>query len=125
VLGHSSHTVEESKALLWRAPTGPGDWLPAYVVYGEGLYFELLEEPLRAWENRVEVQGRIASLRERHRLEMDRRKVEGVRSLRELSCFTSRPSADVAPHVRVWLQHCVAAGEIICPTIRIDRWLEY
>ncbi|SCG38453.1 DUF1998 domain-containing protein [Micromonospora coxensis] len=47
------------KALLRRTPLHPDqDWLPAYVVKGEGIYFELDPGRLAAWEARAEVQRR-------------------------------------------------------------------
>ena len=47
------------KALLRRRPLPPEqDWLPAYVVKGEGIYFELDPTNLAAWEARAEVQAR-------------------------------------------------------------------
>lgn len=47
------------KALLRREPLPPvQDWLPAYVVRGEGVYFELDPARLAAWEARAEVQAR-------------------------------------------------------------------
>jgi hypothetical protein len=48
--------LSEGKALLRRSPLSPErDWLPAYVVKGEGIYFELEETRLSAWENRRDV----------------------------------------------------------------------
>lgn len=47
------------KALLRRRSLPPDqDWLPAYVVKGEGVYVELDPELLAAWESRSEVQAR-------------------------------------------------------------------
>ncbi|WP_328376258.1 DUF1998 domain-containing protein [Micromonospora zamorensis] len=47
------------KALLRRTALHPEqDWLPAYVVKGEGIYFELDPGRLAAWEARAEVQKR-------------------------------------------------------------------
>lgn len=47
------------KALLRRRPLPPvQDWLPAYVVKGEGIYFELNPARLGVWEARAEVQAR-------------------------------------------------------------------
>lgn len=53
--------VAEGKALLRRRPLPPDkDWLPAYVVKGEGIYFELDRERLATWEARDDVQARAA-----------------------------------------------------------------
>lgn len=47
------------KSLLRRRSLPPGqDWLPAYVVKGEGIYLELDSERLASWEARAEVQER-------------------------------------------------------------------
>lgn len=51
------------KALLRRDPLPPvQDWLPAYVVKGEGIYVELNPARLGAWEARVEVQARAKKI---------------------------------------------------------------
>jgi hypothetical protein len=38
------------------------DWLPAYVVLGEGIYFELDDASLRSWENRDRVRRRVETI---------------------------------------------------------------
>ncbi|MGW4343209.1 DrmB family protein [Micrococcus luteus] len=59
--------VAEGKALLRRRPLPPEkDWLPAYVVKGEGIYFELDHERLAAWEARGEVQVRARRLADKY-----------------------------------------------------------
>ena len=51
--------LTEGKSLLRRQPLPPTrDWLPAYVVKGEGVYLELEPAKLAAWEARSEVQAR-------------------------------------------------------------------
>lgn len=51
--------ISEGKALLRRHPLPPErDWLPAYVVKGEGIYLELDRDRLHRWEARAEVQAR-------------------------------------------------------------------
>jgi hypothetical protein len=51
--------LSEGKALLRREPLPPlRDWLPAYVVKGEGIYLELDHGELSRWESRAEVQAR-------------------------------------------------------------------
>ena len=42
------------------------DWLPAYVVYGEGIFFELNEERLSEWESRPTVRARIDAFQARY-----------------------------------------------------------
>lgn len=59
--------VAAGKALLRRRPLPPQrDWLPAYVVKGEGIYFELDPERLTAWEARGEVQARADMIASRY-----------------------------------------------------------
>lgn len=51
--------LSDGKAMLRRDPLPPiQDWLPAYVVKGEGIYLELDTSRLAAWETRKEVQAR-------------------------------------------------------------------
>ncbi|XVX20374.1 DrmB family protein [Actinomycetota bacterium] len=55
--------LSAGKALLRREPNPPvQDWLPAYVVKGEGIYFELDPDRLAAWEARSEVQARAQKI---------------------------------------------------------------
>lgn len=55
--------LSAGKDLLRRAPLpSTQDWLPAYVVKGEGIYFELETEKLAAWEARAEVQARAQKI---------------------------------------------------------------
>ncbi|WP_243858418.1 DUF1998 domain-containing protein [Mycobacterium sp. DL440] len=52
--------VPVGKALLRRHPLEPDrDWLPAYVVRGEGIYLELDADNLIRWESRGDVQQRV------------------------------------------------------------------
>ena len=51
------------KAQLRRNRLAPAqDWLPAYVVKGEGIYFELDPQRLAEWEARAEVQARAQKI---------------------------------------------------------------
>lgn len=55
--------LSAGKALLRREPEPPGsDWLPAYVVKGEGIYLELDHERLVEWEQREGVQARTQKI---------------------------------------------------------------
>ncbi len=55
------------KSLLRRSPLPPNqDWLPAYVVKGEGIYLELHPQKLAAWEARAEVQTRADKITEHY-----------------------------------------------------------
>ena len=52
------------KALLRRnpAPAPPHDWLPAYTVFGEGIFLELHADRLREWEELDIVRRRVQAL---------------------------------------------------------------
>lgn len=59
--------LSAGKALLRRRPLAPPqDWLPAYVVKGEGIYIELDGSRLSAWESRAEVRARADKITERY-----------------------------------------------------------
>jgi hypothetical protein len=58
---------EALKAMLWRdTPPRRSAWLPAYVVYGEGIYLELSEDALSWWERQESVMARVAPLARRY-----------------------------------------------------------
>lgn len=59
--------IMDGKALMRRRALRPeSDWLPAYVVKGEGIYLELQPERLREWEARGEVQARADRIANRY-----------------------------------------------------------
>ncbi|MGP5396535.1 DrmB family protein [Arthrobacter rhombi] len=59
--------LSTGKSLLRREPLHPAqDWLPAYVVKGEGIYFELDARRLSSWEARPEVQARAKKITDYH-----------------------------------------------------------
>ncbi|WP_204985162.1 DUF1998 domain-containing protein [Micromonospora globbae] len=65
------------KALLRRTPLHPDqDWLPAYVVKGEGIYFELEPGRLAAWEARAEVQRRADKIAANYSLAAHQRSLQ-------------------------------------------------
>ena len=70
--------LTEGKALLKRASLPPAqDWLPAYVVKGEGIYFELDRARLETWEGRVEVQARAQLITDHYGLVASQRGLHG------------------------------------------------
>lgn len=92
VFAESSYTDEDRQAMLWKhQPSQHQSWLPAYTVYGEGLYFELDEDCLRAWERREEIVQRIGRLAARYKQVQDQRGL---------------PSRDISP--RLVLLHTLA-----------------
>jgi hypothetical protein len=56
--------IRELKTLLARSIPAES-WLPAYIIYGEGLYFELAHDRLAAWEQQENVLARVAPLAKR------------------------------------------------------------
>jgi len=67
VFPENDQGVEERKAALWKTqPKRRNRWLPAYIVHGEGIYIELEEERLQAWELLDDVKGRVETLNENY-----------------------------------------------------------
>lgn len=66
--GFSRINPTESKKpgeLLWSNQDKKNSWLPAYVVFGEGIYLELNEQRLHEWQRRSEVRARVKPLIDR------------------------------------------------------------
>lgn len=67
VFPESQFDVSDRKAFLWsKEPAYGSNWLPANIVYGEGIYLELDELRLRDWEQRPEIEARIIGLVSRY-----------------------------------------------------------
>ncbi|MFX4263090.1 DrmB family protein [Pelotomaculum propionicicum] len=50
IFPENDQTLEQQKALLWlNKPQQSDEWLPAYKVFGEGIYIEVKEENLQNW----------------------------------------------------------------------------
>lgn len=63
VFTEDARTLAQRKDSLWlNPPRRRASWLPAYVVYGEGLFLEFDEQRLAGWEGRQDVQSRVAIL---------------------------------------------------------------
>jgi hypothetical protein len=63
LLSETPFGPQDRRQLLWRQyPPDQQAWLPAYVVYGEGLFLELRGNLIREWEQSEAVQGRIGQL---------------------------------------------------------------
>jgi len=54
---------------------GPNRWLPAYAVFGEGIFIELDESRVRAWEERPEVVNRAWPLNQHFEMVRQRRRL--------------------------------------------------
>lgn len=70
--------LTEGKAMLRRSRLTPEqDWLPAYVVKGEGIYLELDATRLTAWERRAEVQARAQRITDHYGSVASQRGLQG------------------------------------------------
>lgn len=74
----SDLTLEEGKRLLRRTPIRDKqkDWLPAYVVKGEGIYLELSQKRLQQWETTKQVVERAKLINDRFRTATARRHIK-------------------------------------------------
>ena len=80
VCPHDGARLEDRKGLLRKDILhGQDDWLPAYIVFGEGIFIELEEDQLRQWENRTDVSSRV------QRLDDQYQKISQTRRLRNRS----------------------------------------
>lgn len=66
VFPNAAAAPQEKMRLLRRDPISES-WLPAYLVYGEGLFFELREALVSKWERLPEVVERVRGLDARYR----------------------------------------------------------
>ncbi|RAS80761.1 DUF1998 domain-containing protein [Priestia endophytica] len=60
-------SIHQGKALLFKDPSLPeNDWLPAYKVFGEGIFFTLDKDKLNFWENQHNVRAYFQKYLNRH-----------------------------------------------------------
>lgn len=74
VYPENDQSLADRKAMLWRTPP-PTPWLPAYIVFGEGIYLELDEPHLREWEARDDILARVQRLADRFHVVLQRRRL--------------------------------------------------
>jgi hypothetical protein len=81
ILPETEQPLQELQSLLWRKPPQKDSWLPAYVVYGEGIFIEFNETRLRQWlqKHGNEIDSRIQPLVDRYQ------KIQNQRHLRKRS----------------------------------------
>ena len=78
VHAENDQTLAQRRAQLWlNVPAGNETWLPAYKVFGEGIFLELNEARLQQWENREEIRKRVQPLVTRYR------EIQASRKLRD------------------------------------------
>jgi len=60
----NDQSLSQRQNMLWRKPiSNPAErWLPASVVYGEGLFIKFKEDRLKEWENNANIIDRIKKL---------------------------------------------------------------
>lgn len=74
VYPETDQSNDQLKSLMWKSPPAFNQWLPAYLVYGEGLFFRLNEKRLQEWERRDAVRARVERLVASYRsVQQDRR----------------------------------------------------
>jgi hypothetical protein len=67
VFPKDGRSIAERNALLWRQPPLPRQsWLPAHVVFGEGIFLTFDEGRLSRWEHQMNVQERARMLADRY-----------------------------------------------------------
>lgn len=76
VFATNNQTFTEHKAMLRKNNTPWNNWLPAYEVYGEGIFFEFDEEQLSKWEQQPGVVSRIQRLDEHYSNVQQNRRLE-------------------------------------------------
>lgn len=78
IFPESDWKLADRKSLLWKKPPAwKNSWLPAYVVHGEGIFLELDDAKLTAWEASRDVQARV------DRMAANYETVQRARQLRE------------------------------------------
>lgn len=56
------------RSMLWRnEPSDLESWLPAHIVYGEGIFLEVDEEQVQAWERQAHIMNRIEPVVEHYK----------------------------------------------------------
>lgn len=76
VFAANQRTLPELKAMLRKKSSDQDDWLPAYQVYGEGIFLELDELRLREWEKTPEIRDRIENLNWRYHMVQQNRHLQ-------------------------------------------------
>lgn len=74
VYPENDRTIDQEKEMLWKNRDQIQTWLPAYIVYGEGIFLEFNEDLLSVWQNRKDVHKRVATLVERYRKAQEKRR---------------------------------------------------
>ena len=54
VYAENDQSITQRKEMLWLNKNEQRTWLPAYIVYGEGIFLEFDEAKLQEWEHNPE-----------------------------------------------------------------------
>ncbi|MDY6868811.1 MAG: DUF1998 domain-containing protein, partial [Chloroflexota bacterium] len=76
VFAENDQNLKQRKEMLWKDKSKINTWLPAYIVYGEGIFLEFNEEKIRAWEKATKVQKRVEKLVERYKASQEKRRLK-------------------------------------------------
>jgi hypothetical protein len=76
IYAENEQSPYQRKAMLWNDKDKANFWLPAYVVYGEGIFFEFRKDIIESWEEQNEVKDRVSLLIDRYIISQKRRKLE-------------------------------------------------
>ncbi|MBZ0319094.1 MAG: DUF1998 domain-containing protein [Anaerolineae bacterium] len=76
VFATNGQSLSDQKAMLRKTAILSNNWLPAYVVYGEGIFFEFDEERVISWEGQPEIIDRIQNLDRRYRRVQQNRRLQ-------------------------------------------------
>lgn len=76
VYAENDLTISQKKEMLWKDKSKIYSWLPAYIVYGEGIFLEFDEFKIRQWEENQEIQNRVQKLIERFNISQEKRKIK-------------------------------------------------
>jgi hypothetical protein len=78
VYPENDQNLTQRQSMLWKnfPENQRGRWLPAYIVYGEGLFFEFDENLLSLWEKNPEVLARVRPLTSRYNTMQDQKHLQ-------------------------------------------------
>ena len=76
IFPENDQDLTQRQSMLWKEFPGSERWLPAYIVYGEGIFFEFDENLLSAWENSPDVIARVKPLIGRYKNMQDLKRLQ-------------------------------------------------
>jgi len=77
IFSENALPLADKRKQLWKSSPA-GDWLPAYVVKGEGIFLELSENRLASWQSAV-VRETVATLQRRYTRAVEMRKLRDIK----------------------------------------------